>query len=383
VRPYNEETDFWPVAELQVGGSAKRSRGTAVLLSPCTHSRGSLALPSSYPILPLLPLTIANQTSTQPATAQARCFHDKIPFAPLDGLAFTVFKAEVVDGLKSKARCVDPATYAMLVVEAAADGAEGGGEGGGVDQEQQASISGSNSGGGGSDSQQQQQKWQYQSTAAPSKPARSSVIGIVELGLQEEGENVRALQQSGILALGGSSSRRNSSSSSSSSSSSRAGSRAAKPPSSSFGDGEPACVYLSSMAVSPAARRTGAARAMLLAAQWQAALWGQRHIALHVYADNAPAVRLYSSAGWQSVGRDPDWRKWLGGKVRSFMVKALPSADELVEAGGAAPEAVVRQLQRSRERRGQPQQEGEGGQQQRQGQQQGPEGMAEEVAPAA
>jgi hypothetical protein len=239
---------------------------------------------------------------------QAKCFHEKHPFPPLDSLAFTMFRAEVVDGLKSKARCVDPAAYAVLVVEAVADGSSGSSSG----------SSSSSSNGSGSSSKS-------------SKSSRS-LIGTVELGLQEEGENVRSLVQAGVLsATSGSSG------------------------GSSGGGGDPACVYLSSMAVAPAARRSGAARAMLRAAQWQAALWGARHIALHVYADNQPAVALYSSAGWRSVERDPDWKGWLGGKVRNFMVAALPGVGEM-EGDERTPDAVAQRLRRVRERR-----EGEGG----------------------
>ncbi|KIZ07544.1 hypothetical protein MNEG_0406 [Monoraphidium neglectum] len=233
----------------------------------------------------------------------ARCFHDRLPWAPLDSLAFTVFKAEVVDGLKSKAKCVDPETYAMLVVEdasGASSSSESSSESSSSSGSSRISGSGDGVGDGSVSSEIRREGWVQRQVEGDRDVNKDSgagaggasvVLGIVELGLQETGENVRELRQAGVL--GGD-----------------AGRWAAE------GDGAgAACVYLSSMAVAPPARRAGAARAMLRAAQWQAALWGQRHIALHVFTDNEPAVRLYSSAGWRPVGRDPGWRKWVGAKI--------------------------------------------------------------------
>jgi GNAT superfamily N-acetyltransferase len=359
VRPYNEKTDFWPVAELQVrrarrhAGPAARhaaAAGAASRAGPCRARRPA-------PVRAPAPPSTAQPQHCHAPRPQARCFHDRVPFAPLDGLAFTMFKAEVVDGLKSKAKCVDPATYAMLVVEAAPDDASDGLEGsgtlgtssslssGGLDgagslggdassfssgasTSSSGASASSSSGSGGLRSK-------YAGAAGSGGAARAPVIGIVELGLQEEGDNVRALQQAGVLAPGGSSS---SSSAASGSGGAGGGARG----SGGRGGGGPACVYLSSMAVAPTARRGGAARAMLRAAQWQAALWGQRHIALHVFSDNGPAVALYSSAGWQAVGRDPEWRRWLGGRVRSFMVKALPTREAVEADAGTPPEVAAR-----------------------------------------
>lgn len=265
-----------------------------------------------------------------------------------------MFKAEVVDGLQSKAKCVDAATYAMLVVQEAAPPASPAAASTpeaspSVSSPNGTSASAGRNGGSSADGGSGQQ--QHPSGA---------VVGIVELGLQEEGENVRALQKAGVAGKGAKSS----------------------------------CVYLSSMAVAPTARRSGAARAMLRAAQWQAALWGQRHIALHVYADNIPALKLYSSSGWEAVGKDPDWRKFVGGKVRAFMVKRAPDCIEL-EGEADVPAAVAQQLRQARELRERRAQQHAGqqhagqqqhtGQQQQHGQQQHKQGSgaAEQAAPAA
>lgn len=61
--------------------------------------------------------------------------------------------------------------------------------------------------------------------------------------------------------------------------------------------------YLASMATSPDVRRRGVARLLLRGAEAVAARWGD-HLTLHVYADNAPAVSLYKSAGFEAVWRD-------------------------------------------------------------------------------
>ena len=51
------------------------------------------------------------------------------------------------------------------------------------------------------------------------------------------------------------------------------------------------------MAVDRAARRTGAASALLGAAERLAGKWRQNWVLLHVYADNLPGVRLYHRNG--------------------------------------------------------------------------------------
>jgi ribosomal protein S18 acetylase RimI-like enzyme len=65
--------------------------------------------------------------------------------------------------------------------------------------------------------------------------------------------------------------------------------------------------YISSMAVSEPCRRRGLARALLAVAGAQAAAWSQRHLALHVYDNNTPAVALYQAAGFDCLQRDPGW----------------------------------------------------------------------------
>lgn len=77
------------------------------------------------------------------------------------------------------------------------------------------------------------------------------------------------------------------------------------------------------MAVKTGLRRRGIASAMLAAAEQQAALWDQQLMALHVYVDNSAAQRLYTSYGLRSVCQDPAWTAWVGGRIRTLMVKPL------------------------------------------------------------
>ena len=53
----------------------------------------------------------------------------------------------------------------------------------------------------------------------------------------------------------------------------------------------------------PASRRTGAARALVLAAAAEAHQRGAAEMFLEVAADNAPAVALYANLGFTPVGR--------------------------------------------------------------------------------
>jgi ribosomal-protein-alanine N-acetyltransferase len=59
---------------------------------------------------------------------------------------------------------------------------------------------------------------------------------------------------------------------------------------------------LLNIAVQPSARRRGLALALLLHAQDQAAAAGAERMFLEVRADNAAALALYRSAGWEQVG---------------------------------------------------------------------------------
>ena len=60
------------------------------------------------------------------------------------------------------------------------------------------------------------------------------------------------------------------------------------------------------MAVDRAARRTGAASALLGAAERLAGKWRQNWVLLHVYADNLPGVRLYHRNGCARASFTPD-----------------------------------------------------------------------------
>jgi ribosomal protein S18 acetylase RimI-like enzyme len=81
--------------------------------------------------------------------------------------------------------------------------------------------------------------------------------------------------------------------------------------------------YISSMAVASHVRRCGIGAALLQAAEQQAKLWGQDLLALHVYETNDRAMKLYESHGLANHAADPAWRRFVGGKVRQLMVKWL------------------------------------------------------------
>ncbi|GAA1493921.1 GNAT family N-acetyltransferase [Curtobacterium herbarum] len=69
------------------------------------------------------------------------------------------------------------------------------------------------------------------------------------------------------------------------------------------GAAEPAdAAYISLLAVAPSAQGSGLGRALLVAAVDAARDAGHEHCTLHAIEDNAPAVRLYRSAGFRPVG---------------------------------------------------------------------------------
>jgi ribosomal protein S18 acetylase RimI-like enzyme len=69
------------------------------------------------------------------------------------------------------------------------------------------------------------------------------------------------------------------------------------------GAAEPAdAAYISLLAVAPSAQGSGLGRALLVAAVDAARQAGHEHCTLHAIEDNAPAVRLYRSAGFRPVG---------------------------------------------------------------------------------
>jgi len=66
-----------------------------------------------------------------------------------------------------------------------------------------------------------------------------------------------------------------------------------------FPSSAPLRAYLSDMAVSPRARRSGCARLLLERGCALARRWGEESLWLHVAAGNAPAVALYEGAGFR------------------------------------------------------------------------------------
>ena len=60
---------------------------------------------------------------------------------------------------------------------------------------------------------------------------------------------------------------------------------------------EDSYAYVACMAVDRDSRRTGAATALLGAAERMAGKWQQNFVLLHTYADNFPGLRLYHRNG--------------------------------------------------------------------------------------
>ena len=60
---------------------------------------------------------------------------------------------------------------------------------------------------------------------------------------------------------------------------------------------EDSYAYLACMAVARDARRSGAATALLGAAERMAGKWQQNFVLLHTFADNFPGLRLYHANG--------------------------------------------------------------------------------------
>lgn len=63
---------------------------------------------------------------------------------------------------------------------------------------------------------------------------------------------------------------------------------------------------------SPEARGAGIGRALVLACIAEARAWGCSHVLLSVNASLEPAVRLYSSLGFEAFGREPDFMQVAG-----------------------------------------------------------------------
>lgn len=91
--------------------------------------------------------------------------------------------------------------------------------------------------------------------------------------------------------------------------------------------------YVACMAVAEGSRRTGAARALLAAAERAAARWRQNWVLLHVHEGNAGAIALYEAAGYTRLASDTD-----AGGLRALLPK--PKALYGKVAGTAPPAAA-------------------------------------------
>ncbi|WIA31899.1 hypothetical protein OEZ86_002760 [Tetradesmus obliquus] len=163
------------------------------------------------------------------ADLQAAAFHEALPVGALDRLAYTMFKAEVLDAVKKKVDVLCEHGFAMMVVESCAVGPGG------------------------------------NCSAADASTLESFID---DAGSSSDGSEGCAE------------------------------------------DWESAVWY---------------GRALLQAAEQQAANWEQELVALHVYENNPAAIRLYERHGMRCCAQDPAWKAMLGGKVRQLMIKPVPA----------------------------------------------------------
>lgn len=100
--------------------------------------------------------------------------------------------------------------------------------------------------------------------------------------------------------------------------------------------------YVACMAVDARARRRGAARALLAAAERAACRWRQNWVMLHVHTDNEAATALYKACGYTRLdcssksGGDSVWGALgasLRGRPKALLGKVAGSASA---AGGGA-----------------------------------------------
>jgi RimJ/RimL family protein N-acetyltransferase len=55
-------------------------------------------------------------------------------------------------------------------------------------------------------------------------------------------------------------------------------------------------------------------------------LWGFRRTALHVFADNQAARKLYENVGFEEVScRQQPWAQWLSNREQLLMTRVLPA----------------------------------------------------------
>ncbi|KAF6265841.1 acyl-CoA N-acyltransferase [Scenedesmus sp. NREL 46B-D3] len=211
------------------------------------------------------------------ADLQAAAFHEALPVGALDRLAYTMFKAEVLDALKKKVDVLCEHGFAMMVVEDCQVGSSGSCSLADSSALDLFSVDAASRDG----NEECSEDWE----------SAVCVLGVVEVGVQDEADVLQHLQRSQLPSSG-------------------------------------TYAYITSMAVAPHLRRCGVGRALLQAAEQQATNWEQELVALHVYESNAPAIRLYERHGMRCCAQDPAWKGMLGGKVRQLMVKpvsGLPS----------------------------------------------------------
>jgi ribosomal protein S18 acetylase RimI-like enzyme len=219
---------------------------------------------------------------------QAASFHEALPLKALDQLSFQMFKAEVLSAVRGKTKVLAEDGFTILVVESCSPAANTWPLG----------PDGSSSSGNGEDSSDEDAAVWYgdqQATAGHYGTSRSgsgaaagpssagnTILGVIEVGVQDEADVLQHLPR-----------------------------------------GLETYAYISSMAVASHVRRCGIGAALLQAAEQQAKLWGQDLLALHVYETNGRAMKLYESHGLANHAADPAWRRFVGGKVRQLMVKWL------------------------------------------------------------
>lgn len=105
------------------------------------------------------------------------------------------------------------------------------------------------------------------------------------------------------------------------------------------------------MAVDERCRRSGAASALLAAAERAAGRWGQTWVLLHVHAANAGARALYARAGYAPLG--PAERPGIVGAPRVLMGKQSGSSVAAAPGGGitSIPSDLLGALKRDSEER--------------------------------
>ena len=77
---------------------------------------------------------------------------------------------------------------------------------------------------------------------------------------------------------------------------------------------------LLTLAVDPAARRSGIGRALLAGFEREARARGATSVFLEVAEDNAPALALYHAAGWEEAGRRPGYYPRPGSTPASALI---------------------------------------------------------------